>query len=437
MIGGGLSGVGAAVGAARTGVKTVVVERTGYLGGWMRGTGLGNVMAIKGWRPSLQEGVLLDVAKKMIGLRAEGYPDLQTVLNRGNLLVTNHEMLPHAFQSLVLESGAEILYFSTYTDSLLREGIIEAIIVQTPTVRAAIRGKVFIDCTGLATVAAASGAAVNREEAFMGLAAWIGGVDVERFQAFAKTRPKEGSSELRRWMEQKLGHPITRFSSSGPSPMNYPWDDWWERNSGIYGDFFRQAVDKGELPLFYSVGEKGMLSFIEGVKVIQFGVAGGISRPRTYIVGVDPTDPRQVSEAHYKSTQLLFKYIRFFNQYIPGFEKAQLTRVAETTLNRSGRYLAGEYEPDSDAINQESKSEACAAARAKERDLPGSLSYTAAREGEQPSGGGQVLIRWQALSNPHAEPDHGAGRWYRGRPFRQGWGETQGCVRPEAPVPAA
>ena len=67
MIGGGLSGVGAAVGAARTGVKTVVVERTGYLGGWMRGTGLGNVMAIKGWRPSLQEGVLLDVAKKRLG----------------------------------------------------------------------------------------------------------------------------------------------------------------------------------------------------------------------------------------------------------------------------------------------------------------------------------------------------------------------------------
>ena len=33
VIGGGLSGVGAAVGAARSGAKTIVIERTGYLGG--------------------------------------------------------------------------------------------------------------------------------------------------------------------------------------------------------------------------------------------------------------------------------------------------------------------------------------------------------------------------------------------------------------------
>src|SRR5688500_18525641 len=66
VIGGGLSGVGAALGAARNGAKTIVIERTGYLGGWMRGTGLGNVMAIKGWRPGLEEGVLLDITKKMV-----------------------------------------------------------------------------------------------------------------------------------------------------------------------------------------------------------------------------------------------------------------------------------------------------------------------------------------------------------------------------------
>ena len=47
-VGGGLSGVGAALGAARTGAKTILIERTGYLGGWLRGTGMGNVLAIQG-----------------------------------------------------------------------------------------------------------------------------------------------------------------------------------------------------------------------------------------------------------------------------------------------------------------------------------------------------------------------------------------------------
>src|SRR5690606_32649172 len=148
---------------------------TGYLGGWLRGTGMGNVVAVSGWRPAISEGVLLDVTKKMIELRAEGYPDLPTSLAAGNLLVTNQEILPHAFQSLVLESGAEILYFTTYSASVVNDNKVEAVIVETPIGRGAVRGKIFIDCTGLATVAAESGAPIKRAEALMGLATWMGG----------------------------------------------------------------------------------------------------------------------------------------------------------------------------------------------------------------------------------------------------------------------
>ena len=154
MVGGGLSGVGAALGAARSGAKTVVIERTGYLGGWIRGTGLGNVLAIKGWRPALSEGVLLEITRKMVELHAEGYTDLQSALDAGRLQVTNMEVMPFAFQSLVSEANAKIFYFSTYSQSIVNDRKISAVIVQSPFGRGAIRGKVFIDCTGLATVAA-------------------------------------------------------------------------------------------------------------------------------------------------------------------------------------------------------------------------------------------------------------------------------------------
>jgi hypothetical protein len=138
--------------------------------------------------------------------------------------------------------------------------------------------------------------------------------------------------------------------------MNYPWDDWWERNSGIYGDFFRKAVDQGELPLFYRVGEKGIVSYVEGLKTGEYEITGGIARPRTYIVGVDPTDIKAVTEAHIKSTELLYKYVQFFNKYIPGFEKAQLTRIADATLNRAGRYIESDFAPSSADIGKEFKS---------------------------------------------------------------------------------
>src|SRR5436190_5684395 len=83
VVGGGLSGVGAALGAARSGAKTIVIERTGYLGGWIRGNSLGNVLAISGWRPTLREGVLLDICKGAVDFGLEECPDLETVLKKG------------------------------------------------------------------------------------------------------------------------------------------------------------------------------------------------------------------------------------------------------------------------------------------------------------------------------------------------------------------
>ena len=64
VIGGGLSGFGAAVGAARSGARTLIIERTGFLGGWYRGTWLGGMLGVSpGWRPSLREGVLPEIVR--------------------------------------------------------------------------------------------------------------------------------------------------------------------------------------------------------------------------------------------------------------------------------------------------------------------------------------------------------------------------------------
>jgi hypothetical protein len=129
-------------------------------------------------------------------------------------------------------------------------------------------------------------------------------------------------------------------------------DDWLTRNANELGPKFREAVDKGEVPLFYKVGEKGMVGFVEGLKVDNFEGMGDIARPRTYVTGVDPTNIKDVSEAHVKSSQYLFALVKFLNKNIPGFENAQIVRVSEMTLPRAGRSIQNQFEPDSNVFEK-------------------------------------------------------------------------------------
>ncbi|WP_428938820.1 FAD-dependent oxidoreductase [Fontivita pretiosa] len=352
VVGGGLSGVGAALGAARSGASTLVIERTGYLGGWLRGAGLGAVLGIRGWRPSLGEGVLRDISQRTVDLGMEFHPDLETVRNRGNLEVVNHEIMAQVFQSLLVESAVQIQFFSTYAGSIVKDSRIEAVLIETPVGRYAVRGKVFIDCTGLATVAAESDAPTKKSPALMGLNAIITGIDHDRFVAYEKSIPKEPSPQLKPWLENKLGYPITSFSSDGgPDNMPFPWDDWLGHEGPLYGEQFRVAVDRGEMPLFLPVGDRGIVGIVEGIRYKKNQTLGGWANPRTYVTGVDPTDPRQLSQAHQKSVEFMFKFVQFLNKYIPGFEKAQITRLGEMTLNRAGRSIDNGYAPSSQDIN--------------------------------------------------------------------------------------
>jgi hypothetical protein len=349
VVGGGLSGIGAAVGAGRAGAKTVLIERTGFLGGWIRGTGLGGRIAVGGWRPSIREGILLDFTKGMVAEGMEGYTSLQAAFkDRGDelFLTTNHEILPQVCQSLVLKAGVQIIYFSTYSGSIVKDGKIEAILCDSPGGRFAVRGKTFIDCTGLASVAAESGSPTKKDlpESELGLSFKITNIDGPRYEAWAKTRPKEGRPQFRAWMEKHIGRPI-KLEPNDPRNDGFSWDGWWERNSGELGEVVQKAVEAGDLKLFDRVGDKGMVAIVEGLKIGRSEIAGTFALPRTFVKYVDPSDILQVTEAHIKSTQMVMQYGRFLRKYVPGFEKSQVTRIADMTLNRAGRAIDNAIAP--------------------------------------------------------------------------------------------
>ena len=112
------------------------------------------------------------------------------IVAEGQLVTLNYEHMPHVLLKLAREAGVRILFFSLLADSIVDNGMIRSIIVQTQVNRFAIKAKIFVDCTGLATLAHMAGAPTFRESSSMGLASVIEGVNVRKFQEYLKSRPK-------------------------------------------------------------------------------------------------------------------------------------------------------------------------------------------------------------------------------------------------------
>ena len=179
VVGAGPGGFAAALQAARMGASVIVVEKFDMPGGvhtsGLQGSADGEVGGIH--------------AELIDRLHAEGYIYTATEESHpdwaGNPL-THYERFKQpgsafsrvtfnpegagcVMSEMLQEAGARVLYDTRFVDCVMRDGpgdsSIEAIVVQNPSGRFAIRGKVFIEGSGTAEVAARAAAGAEVRDA--------------------------------------------------------------------------------------------------------------------------------------------------------------------------------------------------------------------------------------------------------------------------------
>lgn len=158
VCGGGPAGFIAAIAAARGGARTALVERYGFLGG----------MATAGFVAPLS--VFTYNGEKVIG----GIPweFIERLQGMGGGLIEKPlgnvafepELYKLCCQRMALEAGVSLHLHSYLSGAVVRDGRISAVIVESKSGTRAIRGKVFIDCTGDADLAAAAGVPMQESE---------------------------------------------------------------------------------------------------------------------------------------------------------------------------------------------------------------------------------------------------------------------------------
>ena len=153
VVGGGPSGCAAAIGAARDGAKTLLIEATGCLGG------MGTSGLVPSWAPfwDLEKIIYRGVAEKVLEMTKLGMPHVNP--EELKWVPIDAEHLKRVYDELVTDSGADILFYSQLcsveTDG---QGNATEIIVCNKKGLTAYTAKAYIDCTGDADLAAWAGA---------------------------------------------------------------------------------------------------------------------------------------------------------------------------------------------------------------------------------------------------------------------------------------
>jgi len=167
VAGGGMAGISAAIAAARSGAKTLLVEKAGWLGGMgiTGATALHNFFNIYGAHPGAERmRVVGGIGQELVDrVQALGGGMGHIELERGGEFVSMATIVePEAFKlaafRLCGEAGANLLLHTVVDEVQARGGHTDGVVVWNKAGRSLIRAKQYVDCTGDGDLAAYAGA---------------------------------------------------------------------------------------------------------------------------------------------------------------------------------------------------------------------------------------------------------------------------------------
>ena len=306
VAGGGPAGIGAAIAAARVGVKTALIERHDVLGG-MGTAGLVNNFCpahLDGYRLIIG-GVFAEIRRELMARRAiHASPD-----GRYMMEPYDPEVFAAVARELCEQAGVDLLLDKQVTR--VQAGGTACLSFADGS---AARGRTVVDTTGDAMVAAAAGVPFTfgreKDHAVMPLTYCyeIGPIDLDALEA--------GLDAVVR-VDEATGEKCCCIST-------HPVVDRWVAEARASGEL---TIPRDHVASIMSIPGRADHA------TVNFGRVGC----------KDPTDPVQLAQAEQEGRRQIEEGLRFFRKYLPGFAQIRLIQAARQIGVRETRQVVGLY----------------------------------------------------------------------------------------------
>lgn len=352
IVGGGVSGCGAAIASARVGAKTMLIERLGSLGGMM------NVVGPPGWAFShLWNGRGEQIIAGLVEethhrLEKEGhalpYPKPENRNNNSFCFVDPDWWGLLIFQMLQ-ENNVNLLLHSLAVDVLKEGNHVRGVVVENTSGRMAVMGKVIIEATGEGDIAVRSGipySKIDRTKEEIdppSITFHMDGVDWDKVTAYFKANPDqfipdwgikptpEQQAAQKKSLErlQKCNSILDMVRAGTLGQIDFP-------------ELTRKALETGDLHPY------GDLGFFFTPR--EGGHIQPVFQHSAQVKDCDTTDITEWTAGEVESRRQAVIAIKAARKYLPGFENAYLTRMTSSMRTREGRHIVGDYQMQSEDV---------------------------------------------------------------------------------------
>ena len=312
VVGAGPAGIMAAEAAAKDkNLKVMLIEQRGYMGGNLTiGLPILSFLGPKG------DQVVKGGAQKFIdrmwakGAASEHKP----CKNHMSLTIIDPDQAKTVAWEIMDDAGVEVLLYVFVTDTIVENGKVKGVIIESKAGREVILAKTVIDCTGDGDVAFRAGVECNKGDENGGmqpptLMFCMRGVETQKLRDAICNEPEKYDMDVM---------PTSQFRKDKFITV------------GLRGRILEAQQQGYKVPVARTI-------LITGLAEDEIWVN------MTRVSGVDATNPVSYTQGEHDARFQMYEVIAYLKDFVPGFKNAWLEHSAPFMGIRETRVIVGKY----------------------------------------------------------------------------------------------